>query len=151
MKKYKVSPVSIIAYVVAALLLVNFGVSAAQTVSQVNQYYAQYGMTPGFSEVVSYVMQNGLTPLVLAFLSFLGGYTLSQVWKLNPDHVKTVAEVAGVVEVADVAEAAAEKVKEVAEEAVEAVAETAEKAEETVEEVAEEVAEEVEEAVADAE
>lgn len=144
MKKYKVSPVSIIAYVVAALLLVNFCVSAIQTVSQVNQYYAQYGMTAEITEIASYVIENCLTPLVLAFLAFLGGYTLSQVWKLNPDHVKTVAAKA---DVADVVEVAAEKAEEVAEEAIDVAEEAVEAAEETVEKVEAAAETEAEEAI----
>ncbi len=152
MKKYTISPVAVIAYVVACLLAVDFLVSTVQTVSQVNDYYAAYGMTASFSEMFNYVLQNCLTPLVFAFLSFLGGYVVSLVWKLNPDHVKAElpkVQVSDIVEAGEAAAAAADEAVEEAKEAVADVEEAVEEAEEAVEaaeEKVEEAADEAEEA-----
>lgn len=94
MKKFKTSPITIACYIIAALLCVYFVVLAAQTVKQINEYYASYGMTAMFGETVTYILQQGLTPLVSALLMCMAGVIHNEVRKLNPANWTVGAETA---------------------------------------------------------
>jgi hypothetical protein len=82
-KKYRRSALSIVCYVLAALMLVYIIYTGGSTVAQINQYYAQYGMKAQPMEYITYVMQAVLTHIVNAFLFFMMGYILDEVRKNN--------------------------------------------------------------------
>ena len=80
-KKYRRSAVSIACYVVAVLMLFYVIYMAGNTVSQINQYYAQYDMKAQPMEYVTYILQTVLEPLINAAIFFMFGYVLDEVRK----------------------------------------------------------------------
>ena len=82
-KKYRRSAVSIACYVVAVLMLFYVIYMAGNTVSQINQYYAQYDMKAQPMEYVTYILQTVLEPLINAAIFFMFGYVLDEVRKNN--------------------------------------------------------------------
>ncbi|MBQ6388656.1 MAG: hypothetical protein IJH90_03375 [Mogibacterium sp.] len=173
MKKFRRSPITIACYVIAALIVVYFCVTAVSTIRTIDEYYAQYGMTGTFTEYVTYIFQNGFGTLVNAIMIFMAGLIYDAVRKLDPNNWKTDEELAEekaakkLPKDASAAAAAADakdivefdKAEEAAEESAEAADENAEVVEAAaVEEAAveeveavEEAAEEVEEVVEAAE
>ncbi len=93
-KKYKKSIIAIACYVFAALLLIYVCYIAGNTISTVNQYYAQYGISATAGEYVTYIIESGLTPLVEAVLVFMAGCILDAVRMSNPDNYFTEEELA---------------------------------------------------------
>lgn len=93
-KKFIQSPVAIICYVLAALLLVYACYQGGSTVGQINEYYAGYGMSAKPSEYVMYVFQAMMEPVLHAIVIFMAGYILTAVRKLDPKNYKTAAEIA---------------------------------------------------------
>jgi hypothetical protein len=84
MKKFRRSAFSIACYVFAAIFAAYFVAVVISTVSTISQYYAAYQMSPTFGEVVGYLLQNGVTPLVAAILTFMAGLTYDEVRRINP-------------------------------------------------------------------
>ena len=105
-KKFIQSPVAIICYVVAALMLVYACYQGGSTVKQINEYYAGYGMSAKASEYVMYVLQAMLEPLFHAIVIFMAGYILTAVRKLDSKNYKTAAEI---IEAAEAKKEAREK------------------------------------------
>ena len=145
-KKLRKSPVVIALYVIAALTLAYSFYLIGSAVSYMVSYYSSYSMTPGTGELISYALQSGYQPIVLAVLLAAVAYTLNEVRALNPAYYATAEEIAAAkakkvaptVEIeGETAEIAAENAE--AAEEVEAI----EVAEDAVEVVAEEVTEEV--------
>ena len=93
-KKFIQSPVAIICYVLAALMVVYACYQGGNTVKQINEYYASYGMSAKPMEYVTYVLQGMLEPLIHAFTFFIAGYILNAVRKLDPKNFKTASEMA---------------------------------------------------------
>lgn len=152
-KKLRKSPVVITLYVIAALILVYVCYLAGGTVSQINEYYAAYGMSAKAGEFISYILQAVYMPLIMAVLVFAAGKILSEVRALNPAYYATDDEIAQAkaakkaAKAAKSAETAEEKSVEVEEKADDVIVFSAK---ETVEEVTEETTEEmVEEIKAD--
>lgn len=157
-KKLRKSPVTIILFVLAAIMLIYALYLVGSTIAYIVNYYAQYGMSPQLGESVGYVLQSTYQPLGLAILIGAAGFILKEVRALNPANYVTkeeiaVAKAAKTVEVAT-EEVATEETEEVTEaeetvaetaEEVEAVAEEAEAATEELEAVAEEAEEVAEE------
>ncbi len=83
-KKYKKSPVAIICYVLAALMLVYTCYMIGNTVATINQYYSQYDMNASFGEYFTYIMQSALTPLINTIMLFMAAYILDAVRKADP-------------------------------------------------------------------
>ncbi len=92
-KKYRRSVLSIVCYVLAALMVIFIIYTAGSTVAQINQYYAQYDMKAQPMEYVTYVMQAVLTHLVNAVLFFMMGYILDEVRKNNPAYYLSDEEI----------------------------------------------------------
>lgn len=84
MKKYRRSPLSIVCYVLAAIFAANFILVISSTLTEINQYYATYGMQPGFGEVLRYMLQMGSTPLFTAVATFMVGIIFNEIRKQNP-------------------------------------------------------------------
>lgn len=166
MKKFKKSPIAIVCYVFAAIFAVYLISTEVSSVHSIYEYYAPYDMTPGFSEVLMYAIQQGITPLAAAIVTCMAGLILEEVRKLNPanwteaaEEKAPAAEETAEVEIADadasedtvVFEEDAETVSEEAEAAAEEAAEEAEAAAEDAEAVAAEAEAAVEEAAEEAE
>lgn len=153
-KKLRKSPVTIILFVLAAIMLIYALYLVGSTIAYIVNYYAQYGMSPQLGESVGYVLQSTYQPLGLAILIGAAGFILKEVRALNPANYVTkeeiaVAKAAKTVEVAT-EEVATEETEEVTE-AEETVAETAEEVEAAATEELEAVAEEAEEVAEESE
>ena len=94
MKKFRKSPVAIACYVLAALLAVYFVTVVVSTITTINEYYASYGMSATAGEVISYLLQNGVSPFTSALLTFMAGFILEEVRKNNPANWMTDEELA---------------------------------------------------------
>ena len=86
MKKFRRSPFTIACYVFAAIFAAYFAAVVVSTISTINQYYAAYQMKATFGEVVGYLFQNGLNPLMAAVLTFMAGLIYNEVRRQNPDN-----------------------------------------------------------------
>lgn len=165
-KKFRKSGIVIALYVIAFLTLVYAFYLIGTTLSQVFEYYGQYGMAPKFGEVLVYILQAAYQPLLMVVLTFAAGYILNEVRALNPAYYATDAEIAEAKAAKKLAKrktavkAGVEKVEEAKSEAVvfeaindkveEKLDEGAEESEAIIDEVIEEVAEEAEESVEEA-
>lgn len=94
MKKYRRTPISIICYVIAALLLIYTCYVGSTTVATIVDYYASYDMAPQAGEFVTYLMQNCLMPFVSAILIGMSGFILDAVRKADPANWLTDEELA---------------------------------------------------------
>lgn len=83
-KVYKQSPIAIVCYVLAALMVLYACYTAGNTVKQINEYYSSYGMSASAKEYLTYVAQALIEPLIHAFTFFMAGYILTAVRKLDP-------------------------------------------------------------------
>ena len=92
-KKYRRSAVSIACYVVAVLMLFYVIYMAGNTVSQINQYYAQYDMKAQPMEYVTYILQTVLQPLINMAMFFMFGFVLDEVRKNNPAYYLSDEEI----------------------------------------------------------
>lgn len=127
-KKLRKSPVVIALYVIAALVLVYACYLAGGTVSQINEYYAAYGMTAKAGEFISYILQSVYMPLIMAVLLFAAGKILNEVRALNPAYYATDDEIAQ----AKAAKKAAKAAEKAAEKAEEKVVEAEEKVDDVI-------------------
>ena len=91
-KKYRKSGVATVCYVFAAILLLYTCYLAGSTVGQINEYYAQYGMSAKPMEYVTYVAQNALPFLIYTVVVFMLGYILDAVRKTDPSNYMTDEE-----------------------------------------------------------
>lgn len=91
-KKYRRNAVAVIVYIFAAIMLLYTCYLAGSTIAQINEYYAQYGMTAKPSEYFTYVGQSALTPLFNTVVLFMLAYILDAVRKTDPKNWMTDAE-----------------------------------------------------------
>ena len=82
-KKYRRSGVSIACYVIAAIMLVYVCYQIGNTVSTINDYYAQYDMSATPMEYLTYCGQAALQPFFYTLATFMLGYILDAVRKNN--------------------------------------------------------------------
>ena len=82
-KKYKRSGVAVACYVIAAALLAYVCYQIGNTVSTINEYYAQYDMSATATEYITYCGQAALEPFFYALVTFMLGYILDAVRKNN--------------------------------------------------------------------
>lgn len=83
-KKFRRSPVTIVCYVLAALMLIYACYQAGTTIHQINEYYAQYGMKATPVEYITYVGQGIMTTLINAIVLFMLARIHDDVRKNNP-------------------------------------------------------------------
>lgn len=120
-KKLRKSPVVIALYVLAALAMVYSCYLIGSTISYINSYYSQYGMSAKAGETISYVLQNVFQPFTTAILLYAGGAILSAVRALNPANYATEDEIAKAKAEKKAAKAEKKADKEAVEEAAEEV------------------------------
>lgn len=133
MKKFRKSPIAIVCYVFAAIFIAYFASVVVTTITTINEYYAAYGMSASFGEVVAYLFQQGLTPLVAAIVTCVSGIILEEVRKLNPANWATDEEIAEAKEAKRLAREAKQIAKgEAAKAAAENAADEAEDDDETI-------------------
>ena len=94
MKKFRRSPMAIACYAFAVVFAAYFISVVITTISTINEYYAAYGMSASAGEVITYLFQQGLTPLVAAIITCMAGIILEEVRKLNPKNWATEEELA---------------------------------------------------------
>lgn len=82
-KKYRRSGVSIACYVIAAIMLVYVCYQIGNTISTINEYYAQYQVNATAMEYLTYCSQAALQPFFYALSAFMMGYILDAVRKNN--------------------------------------------------------------------
>ena len=99
-KKFRRSPVTIICYVLAALMLIYTCYQGGTTVHQINEYYGQYGMKATPVEYITYVGQAIMATLINAIVLFMLAKIHDDVRKKNPANFRSDE---------DIAEAAEEK------------------------------------------
>ena len=83
-KKFRRSPVTVICYVLAALMLIYACYQAGTTIHQINEYYSQYGMKATPVEYLTYVSQAIMTTLINAIVLFMLAMIHDDVRKNNP-------------------------------------------------------------------
>ena len=147
MKKFRRSPFTIACYVFAALFAAYFIAVLISTVTTITQYYAAYDMSPTFGEVVTYLFQQGLTPLVAAIVTFMSGIILDEVRKGNPANWASDEEISEAKEAKRLAKEAKQIAKGEAAAAAAAAAETLDTSEEIKPEFSAVVAEQSENTV----
>ncbi len=91
-KIYRKSGVSVACYIFAVILLIYTCYTAGNTVSQINGYYAQYGMSAQPAEYVTYLAQSMLPYLFYTVATFMLGYILDAVRKTDPKNYMTEEE-----------------------------------------------------------
>lgn len=94
MKKYRRTPISIICYVIAALLMIYTIYVGSTTVATIVDYYSSYDMAPQAGEFLTYLMQNCLMPFVSSILIGMAGFILDAVRKADPANWLTDEELA---------------------------------------------------------
>ena len=151
-KVYAQSPIAIVCYVLAALMVLYACYTAGNTVKQINEYYGSYGMTASGKDYITYVAQAMLDPLMHAFTFFMAGYILTAVRKLDPKNYVPAKPAKkpeakkedNTVEFSKPAEKTETKVAKVADEKKKAVSETEKKEETTTKSAKEEFEESLE-------
>ena len=83
-KKFRRSPVTVVCYVLAALMLIYACYQAGTTIHQINDYYAQYGMKATPVEYITYVGQDIMATLINAIVLFMLAKIHDDVRKNNP-------------------------------------------------------------------
>ena len=121
MKKYRRTPISIVCYVIAALLLIYTIYVGSSTVATIVDYYSSYDMAPQAGEFLTYLMQNCLMPFVSSILIGMAGFILDAVRKADPANWLTDEELSDAKEAKKAAKLEAKAAK------LEAKAETAKK------------------------
>lgn len=91
-KIYRRSGISVACYVFAVILLIYTCYTAGNTVSQINNYYAQYGMGAQPTEYIVYIAQSILPYLFYAIATFMLGFILDAVRKTDPKNYMTEEE-----------------------------------------------------------
>lgn len=142
MKKYRKSPFTIASYVCSGLFGVYMIYQIVVTLKSVAEYYQAYEATPKVGEVLGYIIQTGIAPLVYMLIAFMLGYILNEVRKQNPAYYRTDEEIAKIKEAKKQAKA---EIKAAKEKAQATINEMNEKAEDAVEEIQEKTEDAVEE------
>lgn len=83
-KKFRRSPVTVICFVLAALMLIYACYQGGSTIHQINDYYAQYGMKAKPVEYLTYVSQSVMATLINAIVLFMLAKIHDDVRKNNP-------------------------------------------------------------------
>jgi hypothetical protein len=83
-KKFRRSPVTVICFVLAALMLIYACYQGGSTIHQINDYYAQYGMKAKPVEYLTYVSQSVMATLINAIVLFMLAKIHDDVRKTNP-------------------------------------------------------------------
>lgn len=83
-KKFRRSPVTVICFVLAALMLIYACYQGGSTIHQINDYYAQYGMKAKPAEYLTYVSQSVMATLINAIGLFMLAKIHDDVRKNNP-------------------------------------------------------------------
>ena len=83
-KKFRRSPVTVICFVLAALMLIYACYQGGSTVHQINDYYAQYGMKAKPAEYLTYVSQSIMATLINAIVLFMLAKIHDDVRRNNP-------------------------------------------------------------------
>lgn len=97
-KRYRRSRVSVVCYVIAALMFGYVCYQIGTTVQTINEYYAQYGMSAQPLEYVTYTLQAALQPIVYTIVIFMLGYILDAVRRNNKAYYLTDEELADAAE-----------------------------------------------------
>ncbi|MCQ2563268.1 MAG: hypothetical protein MJ128_02090 [Mogibacterium sp.] len=92
-KKYRRSAVSVVCYVIAALMFGYVCFQIGTTVKTINEYYAQYDMSAQPLEYITYTLQSALQPIVYTIVIFMLGYILDAVRRNNKAYYLTDEEV----------------------------------------------------------
>ena len=92
-KKYRLSPVAVISYAIAVMILLFVCYQVGKMVGEINQYYAAQGLKPAFSDYFVYTIPAMLPSLRNCFIFFMLGYILDAVRKNNPANYKTQEEI----------------------------------------------------------
>ena len=82
-RKYKLSPVAIICYVLAAGVLLYTCYMVGSLCAEIRAYYGQFGLSAPLSIYLTYSLQS-LSPLFYAIVFFMLGYILDTVRKADP-------------------------------------------------------------------
>ena len=93
-KKFRRSPVTIICYVLAALMLIYTCYQGGTTVHQINEYYGQYGMKATPVEYITYVGQAIMAMLINAIVLFMLAKIHDDVRKNNPANFRSDEDIA---------------------------------------------------------
>lgn len=83
-KKFRRSPVTVICFVLAALMLIYACYQGGSTIHQINDYYAQYGMKAKPAEYLTYVSQSVMATLINAIVLFMLAKIHDDVRRNNP-------------------------------------------------------------------
>lgn len=83
-KKFRRSPVTVICFVLAALMLIYACYQGGSTIHQINDYYAQYGMKAKPVEYLTYVSQAIMATLINAIVLFMLAKIHDDVRRNNP-------------------------------------------------------------------
>ncbi|MBR0379876.1 MAG: hypothetical protein IJH62_04865 [Mogibacterium sp.] len=83
-KKFRRSPVTVICFVLAALMLIYACYQGGSTIHQINDYYAQYGMKAKPAEYLTYVSQSIMATLINAIVLFMLAKIHDDVRRNNP-------------------------------------------------------------------
>ena len=92
-KKYRRNWVAAVCYGLAAAMLIYVCYQVGSTVKQINEYYAQYGMSAQPIEYITYCLQTAMEPLFYTITFFMFGYILDEVRKNNKAYYLTDEEV----------------------------------------------------------
>lgn len=92
-KKYRISGLTVLCYVIAALMLVYVCFQVGNTIATINDYYAQYQMKATSTEYITYCVQAAAQPLFYAFVIFMLGMILDAVRRNNKANYRSDEEI----------------------------------------------------------
>lgn len=92
-KKFRISPLTIVCYAIAAFIVIYMCYIAGSTVNQINEYYAQFEMSAKATDYIMYIGQALASPAASAFTFFMLGYILDAVKRCDPKSYKSDAEI----------------------------------------------------------
>lgn len=93
-KKYRRSAVAIVCYAIAVAIMIYLCYQAGKMVGAINQFYAQNGVKPAFTEYFVYILPAMLEPLRNVVIFFVLGYIVDAVRKNNPANYASDEEIA---------------------------------------------------------
>lgn len=87
-KKFKRPVLSLVFYIISALLVVLSIVKVFTSITYLNTYFKQYGTTLGqnVGDAVQYIVQGSLNFLIYAVIIFIGAKIYDEIKRLNPDN-----------------------------------------------------------------
>ena len=92
-KIFQRSPMTIVCYVLAAILLVLAIHQMVDAWTTAADYYNAYDLESSKTEEALYMLQSSMATLTFAFVSFISGFIISEIRKGNPENYKTKAEI----------------------------------------------------------